>query len=198
MEPHPHVVFRAPAPIASALVLRSRLAVIACLVAVVAVAGACSGSSSTSRATTTVARTVATTAAPSTAPTTTIPAKATGGAPTTEDAVNALIAAWTNHDIAAASRIADAVAVMGIFSTPATSMSRRGCTPDDTLDEGGCIFWAGDGLVQFNTERRAQGWVVVSAQYDTIGGGDGTSGDSPDGIPSTTTTSTVAPTTTLN
>lgn len=145
----------------------------------------CSSSSGSSAQTSTTARRA--TSSPPTTPTTTTPSKATGGAPTSADAVAQLVDAWRNHDLAAAKVIADPVAVMGIFGAPVTEMNNRGCTIDDGLDQGGCIYWAGDaGLIQINTEHRIQGWVVTSANYDALSDGNDTSGNAPDAPPPTT------------
>jgi hypothetical protein len=134
--------------------------------AVVGLSG-CGGASSSANPTTT-RRQVTTTAAPATtlAPTTTLPSVATVGFPSTYDAANHLVSAWEAHDRAAAAQGADAAAVAGIFATPDPSMGNRGCSTDDTLPEGGCIYATATGLVQINTEKRPIGWVVATATYE--------------------------------
>lgn len=161
----------------------------------VMVAG-CSSSGKPAGSSTSVTSPTSTSTVP---PTTTEPPKATGGAPTVRQAAAELVQAWENKDTAAASRIADAMAVMGIFGVPDPSMWVRGCTPDDDpLPEGGCVYRSESGLIQINGERRDQGWVVTSAIYDPLDNGDDTSGDAPDGPPPTTvppTTASADPTT---
>lgn len=127
----------------------------------------CGGTSSSANPTTTL-RQVTTTAAPTTsaAPTTTLPPVATVGFPTKYDAADHLVNVWMAHDRAAAAQGADAAAVTGIFATPDASMWNRGCSTDDTLPEGGCIYATATGLVQINTEKRAIGWVVTTATYE--------------------------------
>lgn len=115
------------------------------------------------------------------APTTTEPATATDGAPSSADAAAMLVEAWHADDRAAAAKIADAQAVDGIFATPDTEMWLRGCTIDDALPEGGCIYRTASGLVQINTEKRDHGWVVSSAVYDPLEDGNEVHGDAPEG-----------------
>ncbi len=146
------------------------------------VAGCSSSSGSTSGTTSTTVRTPTSKAAPTTA----TAVKATGGAPTSAQAAAELVAAWEHHDKAAAAQIADPMAVMGIFGTPDPSMWIRGCTTDDSLPQGGCVYRTETGLVQINTEHRPQGWVVTSASFDAQSDGNATSGNAPDGPPPTT------------
>ena len=128
---------------------------------------ACGGSTSEANPTTSGRHSTTTAAqAPSTAPTTTLPATASVGFPSIDEAAGHLVSAWEAHDRVAASRGADAVAVEGIFATPDSSMWNRGCSVDPTLPEGGCIYATETGLVQVNTEKRPIGWVVVTATYE--------------------------------
>lgn len=112
--------------------------------------------------------TAPTTTSTTVAPTTTLPAKATVGAASSDEAAADLVAAWEHHDRVAASKVADAEAVAGIFATPDPSMWIRGCTTDDTLPEGGCIYRTDHGGITINTEKRAIGWVVATADYAPI------------------------------
>lgn len=146
---------------------RHRTFVVASALTLAVAVSGCGGSTSKSTSPTTTLPPVTTsTVAPTTAaPTTTLPAKATVGFPSSYEAANHLVDAWNAHDRAAAAQGADAEAVTGIFATPDPEMSARGCTTDDTLPEGGCIFRTQNGLVQVNTEKRSIGWVVVSATY---------------------------------
>ena len=136
--------------------------------AMAAVLPGCGGSTAkgTSGTTTLAAVTTTTVPPPTLAPTTTLPPKATVGFPSTYEAANHLVGACEAHDRASAARGADAEAVTGIFATPDSPMENRGCTSDDTLPEGGCIFRTDTGLVQINTEKRPIGWVVASAAYE--------------------------------
>lgn len=149
--------------------------------------GACSTSSSTTTPTTSIAP--PTTTPPSTqAPTTTTPPKATRGATSSAQAAADLVSAWESHDHKAAAQIADAHGVEGIFATPDPAMWIRGCTTDDAIDQGGCVYRTEAGLVQINTEHRSIGWVVTSAVYDRIDddGLPSDSGNAPDSPPPTT------------
>ena len=128
------------------------------------------GSSSKSASVTTVPPTVTpTTTVPTTdkVPTTTIPAKATVGFSSGSDAAAHLVAAWENRDKPSAEQGADAEAVTGIFATPDPTMWKRGCSDDDTLEEGGCIYLTDHGAITINTEKRDIGWVVSTADYGT-------------------------------
>ncbi len=147
------------------------------LAAVLSLLAGCGTSSDASDATSTAPSTVPTTTLP---PTTTEPPRATGGAPTSAQAAADLVAAWENDDPDGAAHIADALAVMGIFAVPDDAMWIRGCTTDDSIPEGGCVYRAESGLIQINTEKRAQGWVVVSAVYDPLDNGNETYGDAPE------------------
>lgn len=149
---------------------------------------ACSSSSSSSPSDTTTTPPTSTAPAPTTTavPTTTLPAEATGGASSTAEAAAQLVDAWRNRDLAAASRIADAIAVMGMFAIPDPDVWIRGCSIDDSLPEGGCIYRSETGLIQINTQHRDQGWVVSSAVFDRIDNGTQTHGDAPDAPPPTT------------
>lgn len=144
----------------------------------------CSSGSGTATPSTTVPATVPTTTVP---PTTTEPAKATGSAANGADAAAVLVAAWQHDDRAQAATIADAIAVMGMWGTPREGIWLRGCSTDyEALTEGGCVYRTDSGLVQINTEKRPQGWVVTSAVYDPLDDGNETSGDAPDTPPPTT------------
>ncbi|HET8931430.1 MAG TPA: hypothetical protein VFN21_12295 [Acidimicrobiales bacterium] len=145
----------------------------------------CSSASQSSDTTTTSATpTVPTTTR---APTTTLPATATGSAATTADAAAVLVAAWQHDDRAQAATIADAKAIEGMWATPREMITLRSCSTDsDALSEGGCIYRTDSGLVQVNTEKRAEGWVVSSVVYDALDNGNATSGDAPDAPPPTT------------
>jgi hypothetical protein len=155
-------------------------------VVAVSTATVLAGCSSGPDATTSTTMVTTTTSTSSLPPTTTEPAKATGSAATSDDAAAVLVAAWQHDDRAQAATIADAIAVMGMWATPRETINRRGCTTDDSLPEGGCVYRTPSGLVQINTEKRPQGWVVTSAVYDPLDNGNETSGNAPDAPPPTT------------
>ncbi len=76
--------------------------------------------------------------------------------------------AWQNHDRVAASKVADAEAVKGMFANTDPVTGNRGCSTDPTLPEGGCIFRTEHGGITISTEKRAIGWVVTYADYAPI------------------------------
>ena len=131
----------------------------------------CSSSGASSNPTTTAAAATTTTPPqPSTTPPRTVPAQATVGYPSSYDAVQHLIDAWTAGDRTTAAQGADATAVNGMWETPPGELDQRGCAQtyeDPDITEGGCILRRADqtGALQVNTERRAIGWVVSSAIY---------------------------------
>ena len=128
------------------------------------------GSSSKAATVTTVPPTAAPVTTVSTTPTSpplTTPAKAATGFPSGAAAAAHLVEAWRNQDKPSAAQGADAEAVTGIFATPDPTMWLRGCSDDNTLEEGGCIYLTQHGAVTINTEKRAIGWVVSTADYGT-------------------------------
>jgi len=161
-----------------------RRAALCLTVSAVTVLAGCSSGSDASSSPTTRTATSSTTTRP---PTTTAPAKATGSAANGADAAAVLVAAWQHDDRAQAATIADAIAVMGMWATPKETITLRGCSTDyESLTEGGCVYRTPSGLVQINTEKRPQGWVVSSVSYDPLDNGNETSGDAPDAPPPTT------------
>lgn len=158
---------------------RTGLILAGAAISLLVVAG-CSSSDTSAPATTVAIPTTAT------APTTTAPKLATGSAATIADAAAVLVAAWQHNDLAQAATIADPIAVEGMWATPREMINLRSCSDDNGLSEGGCVYRTPSGLVQINTTRRANGWVVTGAIYDAYDDGNVTSGDAPAGPPPTT------------
>ncbi len=162
--------------------LSRRVSAVLCALVFAGGIAACSSSDSTAGSDTTTAETTVA-PAPTAAPTTEAPepVEATEGAPSSAEAASLLVDAWNEGNREAAARIADPWGVDGIFETPDPEMWLRGCTVDDALPEGGCIYRTASGLVQINTEQRDIGWVVSSAVYDPLADGTETHGDAPEG-----------------
>ena len=135
------------------------------VVAITLVLASCSSGGSDGTATTST-RPATTTEATTTAPATTT-TQALAGAAHPADAAAVVYAAWKANDQALAKRVATPEAVFGMWATEPGDYRLYNACDSGEFGTSGCLYRseATRDTIQFNMEKRGDGWVVLDAVY---------------------------------
>lgn len=140
---------------------------LACAAAIPVLLAGCSSSGSDSTATTTAPATTTTTTEATTTAAETTTTLALAGAAHPADAAAVVYAAWKANDQALAKRVATPEAVFGMWATkPGDYRLYTECDSGE-FGTSGCLYRseATKDTIQFNMEKRGDGWVVLDAVY---------------------------------